>query len=118
MQNPEPYRCKSGIFTISHFLKSTENNWRNAAFIECSACRWKRKPSCPNFLFTVQADGTPVLLPEKDAEVLFGRLIDKTECTLQLSNFRFVDLYRPWFSSHFKLDMLECPCLKLIEKGT
>lgn len=112
------YRCKSGIFTISHFLASVENNWRNAAYVECSACRWEAKMYCRNFLFTIGLDGVPILLPEKDAEVLFGRLIDKSECTLLISNFRFVDLYRPWIKTQMKIERGICPCQKLIEKST
>ena len=94
------YKCKSSPETIHAFIGCVGNNWRNAAFIQCSVCKHEKTEACGNFLFTVTREGKPVLIPEKDADVIFGRLVDMSECIFTISNVRFMELYRLWLENN------------------
>lgn len=98
---------------IRDFLNAVDGNWRQAAFIECRVCRYEKTEACGNFLCTVRSDdATPILLPEHDAEILFGRLIDRSECIADLSNARFLELYKPWIRC-LKLAPEKCLLLEM-----
>ena len=51
------------------FLKATRGNWHNALFVKCthSICPHGHSAICKGFLFTADADGTPLLV---DAEAV------------------------------------------------
>jgi len=78
-------------------LNVTGGNWRNAAYIECRCCQYEKPAVCanqPDWLYVPAVDGSPLLLPVSDAEILFSRRIDKSECLLEISNVRFQALFR------------------------
>jgi len=107
----EKQRCKTHVRVLHGFLNSVRGNWRNSIFIECSVCR------CGNceredFLFAPAEDGTPLLLPVSDAEIVFGRMIDKSECLDIVSNARFEDLFCLYLKK-FRETEPSCPLLKL-----
>lgn len=90
-------RCGISIKIIHSFLNATAGNWRNSVYIECRACKQERC-DCRDLLYAPDDDGSPLLLPVRDAEILFGRLIDKSECLIEMSNAKFEAL----FSFHLK----------------
>jgi len=107
------YRCKSTPEAIHAFLGAVDNQWRNAAFIQCNACKHEKSEACANLLFAIDKDGTPILMPEKDADVIFGRLIDMSECNFIISNFHFTRLYDSWLKEHSNNNHT-CPMLQQI----
>jgi hypothetical protein len=80
-------------------------------YVECSHCR---HGGCnrQDFLYAPAETGTPLLLPIPDAEIVFGRLIDKSECLAIMTNARLED----WFSlylSKINKTGYQCPLLAL-----
>lgn len=61
------------------------------------------------------ADGTPLFLPVSDAEILFGRLLDKSECLLELSNLRFQELFRQYITQYCE-DKTYCPLVAICRR--
>jgi len=110
---PGTNKCISNIRAIHAFLDAVDNNWRNAAYVECKVCEHDKSNGCENFLFAVNSSGTPVFLPEKDAETIFGQIIDRSECIIEISNTRLLNLYRPWFHAHAR-DAFSCPLLQQV----
>lgn len=110
--------CKTPIRIIHSFLNATEGNWRNAVYIECRYCKYERTSLCtkqPDMLCVAAADGSPLLLPVSDAEILFARCLDKSECLVEISNLRFQDLFRLYISQYCE-DKTSCPLLRIYEK--
>ncbi len=111
-------RCKTSIKIIHSFLNATGGNWRNAAYIECRCCKYEKTDLCTgvqDLLYVPDADGTPLLLPVADAEILFARRLDKSECLLELSNLRFQELFRRYIAQYCD-DKAHCPLLTICEK--
>ncbi|MDR1630762.1 MAG: hypothetical protein LBS36_11235 [Oscillospiraceae bacterium] len=104
-------RCKTDIRVLHGFLNATGGNWRNSVHIECNVCRY---PPCDrqDFLFAPAEDGTPLLMPADDAEIVFGRMIDKSECLGMVSNARFQELFALFLKKYTGADPA-CPLLRL-----
>ena len=105
----EKKHCVSNIETIRRFLNATEGNWRNTLYIECSVCKYGGE--CRDHLFVPDEDGTPLLLPVSDVELLIGRLVDKSECLGLVSNARFAALFHKWMQ-RLASDPAACPFLQ------
>lgn len=107
--------CKTPAKQIFEFLNITGVNWRNAVYIECRYCEYRRSDLCvqvPDFLAAPDRNGIPLLLPVSDARCIFARQLDKTECLLVISNLRFQTLFE--FYIHKTLsDETKCPLLEL-----
>lgn len=97
---------------LCKFLQVTGGNWRNTIFIECGECPRAISRRCKNMLCAFDSDGTPVLVPEKDLELLWDTLIDKSECLAVLPRTTFCELYRNWLNSHIR-DPHTCPMIDL-----
>lgn len=108
-------RCKSDIALIHAFLDATQGNWRKSLYIECH-CKYG-KQECRDFLYTPDAEGCPLLLPCCDAEILFARHLDKSECLGVISNLCFHELFTSWFDSRVT-DPSTCPFLQLEGNGS
>lgn len=109
-------RCTSNIKTVHRFLNATDANWRNSFYIECTTCKFGADPKCcDGFLFVPDEDGTPLLLPVHDAELLAARPIDKSECLGLVTNLRFESLFQKWFRS-LSTDHNACPYLQAVKK--
>lgn len=95
--------------TIQRFLDATQSNWRNALYIECLSCGHGSRPAdCGDILCAFDITGTPVLLPVPDAELIFNRTLDKSECLLTCSNQRFYCLFERWLSSAPRAEQYPC----------
>ena len=99
--------CKSSLQTIGRFLNSTQGNWRNSLYVECRSCRFGFH-DYGTFLFVPGPDGVPVLLPESDAEIIFARRLDKSECLGIISGAVFMELYHAYFEAQME-DLQSCP---------
>lgn len=106
----EKKRCVSNIETIRRFLNATEGNWRSSLYIECSVCKFGG--DCRDHLFVPDEDGTPLLLPVSDVELLIGGPVDKSECLGLLSNARFSELFHKWMQ-RLASDSAVCPFLQV-----
>ena len=116
--NQQSPRCKTAIKVIHSFLNATGGNWRNTAYIECSCCKYEKADICahvPDMLYVPAADGAPLLLPVSDAEILFARRLDKSECLLELSNLRFQELFKKYITQYCD-DKTHCPLLAVCQK--
>lgn len=106
--------CQTDDGIIQKFMRLTGRNWRSAMYIECRVCKYQRAAccaACRDFLCVPDENGGLVLLPVQDAEILFDRLIDKSECLLTVSNAIFCDLYR----HYFRAADTQCPLVQAFE---
>ena len=105
-------KCKSNIKTLHAFLNATKGNWRNSLYIECSICKYEKTDWCEDHLFAADSDGTPLLIPVSDANIVFARIADKSECLGIIKNVRFTDLFSQWFSDVCN-NVNECPLVQV-----
>lgn len=77
---------------LYRFLSACEGNWRNAVFIECTACPYSAH-ICPGYLLTADVTGHPLLFSTEKFKELTGELISKDECVGILSRYAFEKLY-------------------------
>lgn len=102
MTNAQISRCQTDGHIVQAFLDATDGNWRNALYIQCTSCKYSRPAFCsasPDILYVPAADGTPIFLPVSDAEILFARRLDLSECLLSCSNLRFQALFQRYLPS-------------------
>lgn len=104
-------QCLAPAGVIRAFLESSDDNWRNSFYIECSGCKYEKVENCGDFLFVPASSGWPVLLPIHDAEIIFGLLIDKSECLGRMGNLLFGELYRKWLTLIRPAPEGKCPLL-------
>lgn len=101
--------------TLVRFFEATEGNYRNALYIDCSSCEYRRENNCCDFLFIPGYDCRPILLPLKDAQNFLGHHVDKSECTGILSSRAFLQLYHQWLMLNTDSDE-ECPFHQLLHQ--
>jgi len=90
------------------FLHAARGNWRNAMFIECSACPHESKNPCSGYLLISDADGKPIILPVDTLNVVSA----KEECVAVLDRRQFESLYSLWIE--WQVDSPEaCPLREL-----
>lgn len=109
--------CQTDVGIVQTFLRLTENNWRNSMYIECRVCKFPRSPVCANcadFLCYSWRTWRTVMLPVQEADIIFHRLIDKSECLLVISNVVFRDLYSNYFRRVANKSG-ECPFLQALK---
>jgi len=95
----EMSNCITDIRIIHKFLNLTEGNWRNSIYIECKQCKYEAHEGCGDYLCVPDENGTPVLLPVSDCEILFARYIDPSECLLWISHYRFFEIFKAWINA-------------------
>jgi hypothetical protein len=91
------------------FLNATGGNWRNSLYIDCRVCRVGRCDH-PDFLYVPDENGGVIILPVRDAEIVFGRMMDKSECLNVISNAQFADLFAQYLK---RFEGGEYPCALL-----
>lgn len=107
----EKHKCLAPVGVIRAFLQSSDDNWRNSLYIDCSGCKYEKEPSCGDFLFVPASTGQPVLLPVHDAELIFSLIVDKSECLCRMSNLIFEELYRRYLTRDQPVPEGKCPLL-------
>ena len=110
-------QCLAPAGVVRAFLESADDNWRNSFYIECSGCKYEKAEGCGDFLFVPASSGQPVLLPIHDAEIIFGLLIDKSECLGVMGNLRFAEFYRKWIAQSRPAPDRQCPLLNTYQNS-
>ena len=98
------------------FLKAVRGNWHNALFIKCDydVCPHNQFPPCKGFLLTIDADGTPILMPVKILQQSSGESIESEECRAVLSKQSFEAIYGLYIEWH-TVSPADCPLLELYQ---
>lgn len=107
IQSPE-------LRNIFAFLQAARGNWRNAVYLTCRICPYGKKGGCGDFLFSVDRDGTPVMVTVHDMEALSCEQVDSDECLAEMEREQFSALYSPWLCWH--VQPYHCPFLTLLRK--
>lgn len=94
---------KKEVRELCRFLRCAGGNWRNAIYIECSACPYSQA-SCSGYLLAADADGKPVLCPIERLHGLAGEHVSKEECIGVLSRQAFDALFSQWLLWHTESD--------------
>lgn len=96
------------------FLKAVRGNWHNALFIKCDydVCSHSQSPPCKGFLLTIDADGTPILMPVRILQQSSGESIEPEECQTVLSKQAFEAIYGLYIEWH-TISSADCPLLEL-----
>ena len=102
-------RCQTAPKVLMAFLNATGGNWRNSLYIDCRVCRLGRCGN-PDFLYAPDENGGVIMLPVRDAEIVFGRMMDKSECLNVISNAQFNDLFAQYLK---RFEGGESPCALL-----
>ncbi len=104
-------KCK-----IYPFLKAVRGNWHNALFIKCeyAVCPHSQSPPCEGFLMSVDADGSPILIPAKIMKHLSGESIEPGECQTVLGKRTFETIYGLYIEWH-TVSSTDCPLLELCQ---
>lgn len=77
---------------LYRFLKLTRGTWRNAFYIECPVCSYK-KSDCYGYLLTTNAEGTPIILSVSYFEKITGDKVDKSECAAIITKEAFAKMF-------------------------
>jgi hypothetical protein len=112
----ENNHCIAPPSVIKAFLENIDDNWRNTFYIECGGCNYEKEKHCGDFLFVPAVTGQPILLPVHDAELLFDRLMDKSECLGVMGTLRFCELYGKHLSRAQSAPEGRCPLLHEISQ--
>lgn len=101
-------------YILYPFLQAVRGNWRNALFLKCSAdlCPYGQTPPCEGYLFTANADGTPLLMPVRYFRLLTGESVAEDECRGILSRQAFEAAYALYIEWH-TLSSRDCPLKQL-----
>ena len=96
------------------FLKAVRGNWHNALFIKCDydVCPHSQAPPCEGFLLTIDADGTPILMPVRILQQSSGESIEPEECRAVLNKQAFEAVYSLYIEWH-TVSSIGCPLLEL-----
>lgn len=109
--------CITDAKYIRHFLDSCDSNWHRCIYVRCRTCSLPYRCTEPGFLFHPDENGTPVILPIQDANMIFSTRPDPEECigTMTLSD--FLSLYQLYLKKEELLNF-PCPIRVLIKKQT
>lgn len=97
---------------LYQFLKLTRGSWRNAFYMDCSVCSYK-KSGCYGYLLTTNAEGIPLILPVPYFEKVTGDKVDKFECAAIITKEAFESLFHYWLKWNVT-NPKECSILQII----
>lgn len=93
---------------IGQFLSLCDSNWHMCSYVTCKNCSYTPACEYPGFLFVLNGDGCPVVLPAADAAILFSSHPDPDECLLTLSFAQFCTLYENYLK-RLEIPADQCP---------
>lgn len=99
--------------TLTRFFEAAGGNHRNAFYMYCDVCKYRREEGCGAYLYIPGYDCVPVLLPCADAEAFLGSPIDKTDCLGIIRTSQFICLYQRYIELH-TTSREECPIQQLL----
>ncbi len=81
-------------------------------YISCNLCRYKKEECCEDVLVSFDEDGFPAIITAKDADIIFGTIIDKSECVDEMNSYKFSSLFYKYFRKIQDEADQDCPFLK------
>lgn len=106
-------KCYTHYEHIGSFISNINGNWRNSIYITCSVCHYAREECCDDLLISFDAEGIPAVILAKDANFIFGTIVDKSECLCEMSNVKLQCLLEKFFLAHIEPESHVCPLLQL-----
>ena len=112
-------KCYTENRNLGRFIANVGNDWRNSMYITCSVCKFRKEECCDDLLVSFSHNGYPTLITAKDAGKVYGLIIDKSECMAEISNMKFLELYKNYIrnkaGSYSNGRQYKCPLLKAAE---
>ena len=105
---------RTELNNLNSFFTATQGNWRNAIYIECMYCPFKRY-SCLGYLLTADENAKPIIISVDQFQILTGEIVERDECIMIINRQTFDCLYNRWLSWHIS-DKNQCSILQLIEE--
>lgn len=105
--------CSVDAKYIHKFLGACDGNWHNCTYVNCPSCKTKGICIEADFLFCVNTECIPYILPLSDAKLLFSRVPEPTECLNLMKISQFLHLYRKYLDEQHFPDGY-CPCIALM----
>lgn len=106
-------KCFTHYDHVGKFISNVNGDWRNSIYITCSVCKYSREECCDDMLASFDADGIPTLIMAKDANFIYGTIMDKSECLCEISNAKFKCLYEKYFQKRSNGALPICPFLQV-----
>ena len=79
---------------LRHFLDLCNGNWHNCVYVRCVFCDTRSFCNGSHFLYHLDSSGIPCVLTMADAEMIFSRIPEPTECANAITLDEFLPLYR------------------------
>lgn len=102
---------------IGQFLSLCGSNWHMCSYVACKSCGYTPACEYPDFLFVLNREGCPVILPSADAAILFSTRPEPGECLLSLSFPQFCALFKNFLEGS-EIPAKQCPANYLRRKLT
>lgn len=98
---------------LRHFLDLCNGNWHNCVYVRCVSCDTRSFCNGSHFLYHLDSSGIPYVLTMADAEMIFSRIPEPTECADAITLDEFLALYSSYLKS-IHLASKPCPCIALL----
>lgn len=108
-------KCYTHYYNIGKFISNIGDNWRNCIYVTCSVCKHDKQECCDDLLVSFDETGIPTIIMVQDANVIFGIIVDKSECLAEISNVKFIALFYKYFNKRAKEDTFLCPFLNAVK---
>ena len=108
-------KCYTDCMNVARFINNVHGNWRNSMYVTCSVCKYKQEACCNDLLVSFDKEGKPLLITVTDANYIFGTIIDKSECLLELSNVKFRCIFENFLDQYTHEVTGDCPFLKVVK---
>lgn len=109
-------KCYTHYHNISRFIDNINDSWRNSIYVTCSVCKHEKQECCDDLLISFDADGLPTIIMAKDANFVFGTVMDKSECLCEMSNAKFKCLFNEFYIKHTDEKNPLCPLLQIVKR--
>ena len=103
--------------TLYKFLRASQGNWHNSIFIKCEHCQYGNAQACNGFLLSVEASGTPIIVPVDMVAELEHMPIDEQDCIAVIQREAFERLFAQWLLWQCVVQT-KCPFEQMIESTT
>lgn len=109
-------RCHTHFKDIARYINNVGDNWRNGIYISCTVCRYEKEEYCDDILVSFDENGQPTFIPVKDANCIFGSIMDKSEFLCEISNVKFEMLFQKFLHDNSDDKTSVCPFVKSINR--
>lgn len=84
---------RATVFQVYQLMKAAQGNIFNCMYIDCTNCNNTKDGFCGDFIFSILCNGSPILLPISDINLIQGFSQDKSDFLGIISSSRFSDLF-------------------------